>query len=215
MPELFDIADVAYIKQNFFTLEELCAGRDESAPEVRTLIEAERIPRPAYTLDDGSEWFPAGYFDLLDRSGGVEHLHDEFTKRILAAGGTSADVESGWRSYMAGGFFWCLLDASPENMMLKERCSTAIEALLEDPHPHDAAWRAQLRREVWTLDSIERQFAPFYDRSGRLGAAPSRDRLIEQPRRLYRDVFEASDDQRRPEKNTQPHPRPDAELSRT
>ena len=34
-----------------------------------------------YTLDDGSEWFPAGYFDLLDRSDGVEHLHDEFRKR--------------------------------------------------------------------------------------------------------------------------------------
>ena len=213
MPDLFEIADVAYVKENFFLLEELCTQRDESPADVRTLIEAERLPRPAYTLDDGSEWFPAGYFDLLDRSGGLEHLHDEFGKRILAAGGTSEDVESAWPSYMAGEFFWCLLDASPENMMLKERCCTAIEALLEDPHPDEASWRVRLRREVWILDSIERQFAPHYDRSGRLGAAPSRDRLIEDPRRNYREVFEVSSQQRH-EENTRRNPRP-AEVSRT
>jgi hypothetical protein len=187
----FELADVVYVKENFFSLEDLCVNRDESPADVLALIETEQLPRPAYTLDDGSEWFPAGYFDLLERSGGVEQLRAEFRKRILAAGGSSEDDESAWPSYLAGEFFWCLLDASPENMMLKERCCTAIEALLEDPQPQEASWQAQLRREVWILDSIERRFAPHYDRSGRLGAAPSRDRLIEEPRRTYHEVFEA------------------------
>jgi len=214
VPDLFEFADVAYVKENFFALEELCAGRSESPVDVRVLIEAERLPRPAYTLDDGSEWFPAGYFDLLDRSGGLQQQRDAFRTRILAAGGTSEDDESGWLSYLAGEFFWCLLDASPENMMVKERSCTAIESLLADPHPDQAAWQARLRREVWILDSIERPFAPYYDRGGRLGAAPSRDRLIEEPRRLHPEVFEAPS-QRLHEDDAQRDPRPDAELSRT
>jgi hypothetical protein len=182
-------ADVAYVRANFFTLDELVAGRPESTDLVRDRIEKGLLPRASYVLADGSEWFPADYFALLDQSGSIDALPGRFAERIRAAGGTTEDVESAWAFYLSGGYAWCLLEPTPENMMRKAQLIESIERLLDDPQPAVAEWRAELRRSVWSLDAIERPFSPDFDRSDRWETAPTRDRFIELPRRRYPEVF--------------------------
>jgi hypothetical protein len=182
--------DVDYVRTNFFRLEELCAGRSETLEDVRTLITEGAMPNASYTLDDGSEWFPADFFLLLDQAGSTAKVREVFARRIRDAGGTDEDVESTWASYLTGGYGWCLREVTPENMMRKAHVIETIEALLASPQSDAPAWRAQLRRAVWSLDAIERPFSPDYDRSGHLGAPPSRDRYVETPRQLYPQAFE-------------------------
>jgi hypothetical protein len=52
-----------------------------------------------------------------------------------------------------------------------------------------AGWRRQLRREVWELGTLERDFAPDYDRTGRFGRPPTRDMLIAAARERHPEVF--------------------------
>ena len=47
-----------------------------------------------------------------------------------------------------------------------------------------------MRREVWELDALEREFAPDYDRGGRFGKPPTRDLLIRQAHDRYPDLFD-------------------------
>jgi hypothetical protein len=183
------VADVAYITSNFFTLEELCVERDETPEEVRALIEQGQLPRRAYELEDGSEWFPACFFSLCDDAGSIDRMRDRFAQRLRSAGGTDDDVADAWTSYLGGEYFWCLREATPENMMRKEYLVTRIADLLEHPESGDPGWRARLRRHVWSLDAIERPFAPDYDRDGHIGAMPSWDRLVASPRDVYPEAF--------------------------
>ena len=190
-------ADHAYIRANYFTLSELCGDRTESPEEVRELIDAGALPAAAYVLDDGSEWFPAGFFDLADEAGQVERLHHHFGERLRVLGMPDQFIDEVWEEYLSGGLFWCIRDVTPDSIVRKASLCDAITKLLAQPAPAEAVWCAALRRDVWALDAIEREFAPNFDRdlkSGgirtRFGVAPSRDRLVELPRRLYPEVFD-------------------------
>ena len=70
--------------------------------------------------------------------------------------------------------------ATPENIARKGRLVDAIEGLTADPRPDDADWRAALRDAVDALDELERPFAPLDEH--RLGARPTRRRLVDDPR---------------------------------
>ena len=78
-------ADRLYIRANFRSLAELCAGRAVNPDDVRALLATGLLPRPTYVLDDGTEMFPPDYFELVDAAGGVENLRGEFERRFLAA----------------------------------------------------------------------------------------------------------------------------------
>ena len=99
-------ADVAYIRANFLTLEEVCATRTESPEAVQKLIENRLLPRPSYVLDDGSGMFPADYFRLADDAGGAASLRDHFAARYRAAAAAAvisdAALEEDWASYLDG-----------------------------------------------------------------------------------------------------------------
>ena len=181
-------ADRAYIRANYFTLEELCAGRDESPDEVRELIARGLLPAPSYALE-GLDFFPADYVVLPDQAGGAKRLRTHFAARYRAAGGDEAGIEEDWRGYIEGIYAVCLEHVLPETIIRKESLVVSLTGLLEQPEPGDASWRARLRREVRELDALEREFAPDYDRSGRFPQPPSRDRLIRAARERYGAVL--------------------------
>ena len=182
-------ADIAYIRANYVTLDELCAGRrDETPPEMRRLIDEGFLPRPSYVLEDGTEMFPADYFRLADDAGGPEAVRAHFAQRLQEAGGD--DIEPDWRAYLAGIYGVCLRDVTPETIVRKARLVTSLCELLVLARPADAEWRGQLRAEVDELDELEREFSPDYDRSEeRFGRKPTRDLLIAAARERYPDVF--------------------------
>jgi hypothetical protein len=185
----FTEADLRYVRANYFTLEELCADRDETPTEVRELVERGTLPAPSYVLDDGTEMFPADYFVLVDLAGGPAGLREEFDRRHRAAGGDPAELDEDWDGYMDGIYGICLRQVVPETMVRKAQLVNSLTALLAEPRADDESWRARLRREVWELDALEREFSPDYDRSERFPTPPSRDRLVEAARERYADVF--------------------------
>lgn len=174
-------ADIGYVRANYLSLEQACAGRRETPDDVRLLIAEGRLPHPSYVLPDETEMVPSDYFALADAG------QDEFERRYLAAGGNPAEVDAEWRNYLTGDYGVCLREQTPENMVLKDRLVTQIDRLLGDSRPNDAGWRAELRASVDELDTIERPFAPNYDRA-RWGPS-SRDRCITVPRERFPDVF--------------------------
>lgn len=177
-------ADVAYVRANYLSLEEACAGRAETADEVWRLIAGGRLPRPSYVLPDGTEMVPADYFAIADAG------REEFERRFLAAGGEPAEVDAEWNYYLSGDYGVCLTALTPENIVRKTHLVASIDRLLADPQPSDAAWRDELRASVDELDAIERPFAPHYDRA-RWGPS-SRDRCISGARERFPDVFAAA-----------------------
>jgi Family of unknown function (DUF6058) len=67
-----------------------------------------------------------------------------------------ASVEAQWHDYLGGGYLVCLRHATPENIARKADFITAIDALLDQPLPHDLEWCRRLRAAVEGLGSIER-----------------------------------------------------------
>jgi len=185
-------ADEIYIRDNYFTLEELCAGRPETPEAVRKLIRDRRLPAPAYVIDDGTEMFPADYFVLVDQAGGHEVLRRHFDSRHRRAGGDPAELEEDWVGYLSGVYSVCLRQVSPETMVRKTQLVASLNQLLDDPRPESSDWRAGLRREVWELDGLEREFSPDFDRGGRFPEPPTRDQLIGAARERFPDVFLAA-----------------------
>lgn len=175
-------SDERYVRVHFVPLDGVCGAR---AGEVRALIAAGRMPEPAYWLDDGTELVPPGYLDLLDDAGGPERLPDRFRERYLAAGGP--DPDGAWRDYLSGAYQMCVRDPTPERIARKDVLPEEIDALLRRPLPDDPDWRAALRPRVAELDRLELPFAPL-DRL-RLGARPSRERLIDDPQARWPEVF--------------------------
>jgi hypothetical protein len=108
-------ADVAYVRANFLTLEQACAGRRESPDEVRRLIAANELPQPSYVLPDGTEMVPADYFAIADAG------REEFARRFAAAGGDPALVEEEWQYWLSGDYGVCLKEQTPENIARKEQ----------------------------------------------------------------------------------------------
>jgi Family of unknown function (DUF6058) len=185
---LLTAADVAYIRANYLTLDELCAGRGEEPADVRRLIAEGVLPRPSYVLQDGSEMFPSDYFRLVDEAGGPAALRAHFEDGLRAAGGD--DLASDWQAYLAGIYGVCLRDVTPETIVRKARLVSSLCELLVLARPADPEWRERLRAEVEELDELEREFSPDCDRNEeRLGRKPTRDLLITAARERYPDVF--------------------------
>jgi Family of unknown function (DUF6058) len=180
-------ADLAYIRAEFRTLEQLCAERASRAEDLRPLIEAGRLPRPSYVLDDGTWMFPPDYFRLVDEAGGPERLRAVFAER-LAAAGAGDELEEHWQGYMSGTYGVCLREVTPEAMARKTSLVSSLCELLVLATPRDPGWRRRLREEVEELDSLEREFSPDYDRE-RFERPPTRDLLIAAARERFPDVF--------------------------
>lgn len=181
--------DLTYIRANYFRLEELCAGRSETLEDVQTLVAQGALPAPSYVLDDGTGMFPADYFVLVDQAGGPERLRLHFAARHRAAGGDPAELEEDWQGYIDGLYGVCLRSVIPEVIVRKSELVASLEHLLAEPAPANSAWRRRLRREVWELDALERDFAPDYDRSCRFERPPTRDLLIVAARDRYAELF--------------------------
>jgi hypothetical protein len=186
-------ADLAYLREHFRTLEQICAGRAETPGEVRRLISERKLPRPSYLLEDGTELVPTDYFALVDAAGGVDGLRDEYVRRYhqaLAENGLDFDMElleRRWESYLDGVSGICMRRVTPETIVRKRVLIDAIEELLSEPRPDEEPWRANLRERVDELDRIEKPFAPDYDRDGRF--VPTRDTHIRDVRRRYPHIW--------------------------
>lgn len=185
----FSTEDVAYVEANFFTLDELCAGRPEAPADVRALIARRILPGPAYTLDDGDEMFPADYFVLVDQAGGAGQLHEYFAARHRRAGGDPGELENDWEAYIDGTYGVCLRQVSPETIVRKGELVSSLGGLLAEPDPRSDEWHARLRREIWELDALERPFSPDHDRGDRFGRPPTRDLLVATAHDRYPDLF--------------------------
>lgn len=173
--------DVAYIRANYVSLEQACAGRVEPPDEIRRLIADGMLPQPSYVLADGTLMVPSDYFEIADAG------REEFERRFVAAGGDAGAVDEEWAGYLSGAYGVCLKEQTPENIVRKESLVQAIEGMLAAPEPAESAWREQLNAAVDELDELERPFAPDYDRA-RWGPS-SRDRCITAPRKRYPEVF--------------------------
>ena len=183
-------ADVAYIRENFVPLDELCAARGQSVDRVRALIAAGSLPAASYVLEDATEMVPAEYFELVDEAGGEGALRGHFARRYVAVAGDEDEVGSEWEGYLSGAYGVCLKHVTPENIARKSALVAEIDGLLATPEPENADWRASLQASVDELDGLERPFAPHYDRA-RWGPS-SRDRCITAARERYPEVFSAA-----------------------
>jgi len=189
----FTEADLAYLRSEFLTLDEICTGRAETPDEVRRLIAERRLPEPSYVLDDGTELVPPDYFALVDAAGGVDALRDEYERRYRAALGTyGLPFDAGlfdrrWESFLDGISGICMKDVTPETIVRKRMLIDAIEELMVDPRPDDETWASGLRAAVDELDAIEKPFAPDYDRAR---FVPTRDTYIRDVRRRYPELWD-------------------------
>jgi Family of unknown function (DUF6058) len=189
----FTDADVAYLRSTFATLDDICAGRPETPAEVRALIAERRLPRPSYVLEDGTEFVPRDYFALADAAGGVDGLRDEYERRYratLRGHGLSFDAdlfERRWEQYLDGISGMCMREVTPETIIRKRMLIDAIEGFLADPRTEDDRWAAGLRSNVDELDSIEKEFAPDYDRAQ---FVPTRDTYIRDVRARYPELWD-------------------------
>lgn len=187
-------ADLAYVTRDFVSLEDLCHKHGADVATVREHIEQGRLPRVTYVLPDGREMVPNTYFVLADEAGGVDRLQAEFARRgALAATAEEVDFdpEDEWQAYLSGEYGVCLCEVSPEAIARKAALMEDIEQSLATPASTDPRWAAALRDAVDELDTLERPFAPDYDRL-RFGGPSSRDRLITSTRERFPAVFETS-----------------------
>jgi Family of unknown function (DUF6058) len=184
-------ADVAYVRDNYVSLADLCGKHGISVDEVHARMDAGLLPKPAYVLPDGTEMVAADYFGLADAAGGAHAARAYFEagfRKAAAAEGLAVDaevVEAEWHDYLTGAYAVCLRDVTPENMARKTALVERISALLDRPEEDDPAWRSRLRDAVDGLDGLERPFSPDRDRRD----PPSRVRLIEEPRRRFPEAF--------------------------
>ncbi|MBY8872733.1 hypothetical protein K7640_12900 [Micromonospora sp. PLK6-60] len=185
----FSSSDLAYLNTEYRTLEQLCAGRDETPGDVRELIAAGRLPQATYVLPDGVELYPPDYFALIDDAGGVDELFERFRSRYAAASSDLPDdLNETWQGYLSGQFGKCLWSVTPEAMAEKTRLMNAIEALVGASEEVSEVWRTALRGNVDRLDALERPFTE-YDRG--LWGDTSRDRCITRVRQRFPAVFDA------------------------
>jgi hypothetical protein len=191
--QTFSAADLDYILANYFTLEELCVGRAETPDDVRGLVPQGSLPAPSYVLADGTQMFPADYFVVPDQAGGPAQLRRQFELRHRAAGGEAAELEEDWQGYIEGTYGVCLCHVLPETIVRKGQLVTSLTRLLAEPDSASSDWQIRLRREVWELDALEREFAPDYDRGGRFGRPPTRDLLVTAARERHPELFTSAE----------------------
>jgi hypothetical protein len=80
-------------------------------------------------------------------------------------------------------------DVTPETIIRKRTLIDTIEELLAEPEAHDETWASTLRTNVDELDSIEKDFAPDYDRAR---FVPTRDTYIRDVRARYPRLWTSS-----------------------
>ena len=160
-------ADDAYVTEHYATLDEVTAGRPETADELRRHMLDGRLPMASYIRSDGAEMVHRDYLELPDKHG-LDALPELFGAE--------------YASYIKGQYV-CLKSVTPDNMRRKSHLVTHIEALVADAQPDDAAWCADLRSSVDELDSLEPPFTA-YDRL-RFEGPVSRDRCIDAVRRDF------------------------------
>jgi len=185
-------ADIDYMRDNYVTLDELCADRSETPEQVTHLIEQQVLPQPSYVLDDGTGFFPRDYFRLADEAGGPNELRSTFAARYRAAReAEQADdgLEQVWETYLEGVWGICLRDVTPETIGRKNALVSSLSELLMLARPSSPEWRRALRAQVEELDALEREFSPDYDRGDAQERLPTRDLLITAARERYPDVF--------------------------
>jgi hypothetical protein len=160
---------------------------------VRALIAERKLPRPSYVVDDGTEYVPTDYFALADAAGGPDKAREEYERRYRAAL-REYDIpfdpdlfERRWQAYLDGISGICMREVTPETIIRKRLLIDEIEELLADAHPHDGDWSSKLRTAVDELDSIEKEFAPDYDR---VHFVPTRDTYIRDVRRAYPQIWD-------------------------
>jgi hypothetical protein len=186
----FSDADLAYLRANYMTLVELCAGRSETAEQVWVLIERGPLSRPSYVLRGGTGMFPADYFRLVDDAAGPEALREHFARRHRAASlAQDADPEAladDWEAYLGGVYGVCLREVTPETIVRKSVLVASVCQLLVLARPRSADWREALRAHV---DELERESAPDYGRSAENERPPTRDLLVTAAHQRFPDVF--------------------------
>lgn len=159
--------DIAYVKHHFIPLAQTQPGR----------------PAASYVLDDGTHYVPRNYFEQ-------ECDRDRFIARYLAQaaqlGVTDAEdaAQDAWTDFLTGIYGVCLREVTPENIVLKGWLIERIDVLTQEPQPQSAAWIANLRDAVDTLDALEMPFSPVFDRE-RFNRPPSRDTFIRDVRARY------------------------------
>jgi hypothetical protein len=191
---LFTASDLEYLRSTFLTLDQLCVSRSETPADVRRMVAIGHLPRPSYVVDDGTEYYAPDYFALVDAAGGPKGLRAHFRRRYERAlerhEGRPSELEDDWRAYMNGVYGICLREVTPENIVEKALRVEAIEELLSSPRPQSEGWGRALRDNVNTLDHLEREFSPDYDRRlSRFSELPSRDRLIAASQERFPAIF--------------------------
>ena len=179
-------ADLRYVREEFFSLEQLALHEGIDRHRLERWIEEGALPRPAYLLPDGTAMFPGDLVALARSAGGVDLLPAHFARRIeLATGLIGASTRaSDWEDYLSGEFGICLRQVTPETMVLKETLVERIGQALEAPRPDDPRWRNVLAFQIDGLDALVRPFARVDQ--DRFGQQTSRERLVEGPRRRWR-----------------------------
>jgi hypothetical protein len=79
-------------------------------------------------------------------------------------------------------------DVTPETIIRKRTLIDAIEGLLADPRSDNDTWASALRENEDERDSIEKNFAPNYDRAR---FVPTRDTYIRDVRERYAELWDA------------------------
>jgi hypothetical protein len=150
------------------------------------------LPRPSYVLEDGTGFFPADYFRLVDEAGGSAKLREHVAARHRSAkqvARVADDLEQDWEAYLAGVYGVCLREVTPETIVRKTELVSSLCELLVLARPTRREWGRSLREQVDELDELEREFAPDYDRGADQERLPTRDLLITEARRRYPEVF--------------------------
>jgi len=189
-------ADLEYVCSSYLPLEQI-ARREHLDPErLAGWIDTGHLPRPAYSLPDGTPVFPPDLLDLVRSAGGLDTLPHHFARRtelaarLLGVGASTREAE--WEDYLSGEYGICLRQVTPETLVLKEALVERIDRALAASRPDELRWRRALAFEIDGLDTLVRPFARI-DRV-RFGRPTSRERLIEAPRRRWAWLRERHDE---------------------
>ena len=177
--------DIAYVRAELATLDELARGRSITVDQMRAWAGV-HLPRATYMLPGGELRYAHDWWRMFDEAGGIDGVSALFAERYRAAGGDDLDAE--WAAYLAGLYGACLREVTPENIVAKARLVDRLEHALAEPRPEDPAWCRGLRSDVDALDRLARPFAAC-DRA-RFGRPTSRDRLIDVPRERFPHAFQ-------------------------
>jgi Family of unknown function (DUF6058) len=205
------LEDDAYIRSHFVDLDWLAKKSGVDGLILTRWQEQSLFPQPTYVTEDGLEWYPPPYAELIRRAAArkidlkalfkedflcaLERLrHTDpggYRGELAGPGGTALspeeDVELNWQGFVSGEFGACLRMAWVPCMLRKGKLMRTIEELAAKPALDDANWRRRLRRAVDSLDRLEMPFA-HWDRV-RFGKPVSRDTHIQAIRQRFPDVF--------------------------